>query len=283
MRPEALRVEGPALEAVRQLARGLRRQSIRISAGLPSEVLWMTSLDLEGQTRRLSRAQILALRMAELIRPIDLMNGDPDATQRRREALLAIENPSLSNQVRDAARRWKISDRQYSRRGHAKRAELVGAAQIVHSLYESRREALEAAFQAAMEFVAVRIERLDSRGHQARPDFLITIEDYPSIVVEVKSKEADDQLISLNSATEVLAASELIGMRDRACLTLCSPGVEPSVPGVIERCARLCVVDVSDLVEAVLRLLEGSLTRAGFYNWLTTPGVALAEDLPHPT
>ncbi|MCW1994384.1 UNVERIFIED_ORG: helicase [Bradyrhizobium japonicum] len=282
MRPEALRIDAPALENVRQLARGLRRQAARISSGLPSDVLWMTSLELAGPSRKLSRAQILALRSEDLTRPVDLMNGDPDADQRRRTALMAVVNPALANQVRDAAKRWKIADRMYLRRGHAKRAALVGADAVVHSLYESRREPLEAAFEAAMEFIAVRVERLDNRRQPAYPDFLITVEDYPSIVVEVKSREADDQFVTLNSATEVLAASELIGMRDRPCLTLCSPGVEPSVPGIIERCARLCVVDVSDLVEAVLRLAEGSLTRAGFYNWLTTPGVALIEDLPHP-
>lgn len=159
---------------------------------------------------------------------------------------------------------------------------MVGASDIIHALHESRREALEAAFQTAMEFVAIRIERLDSRARQAHPDFLMTVEDYPSIVVEVKSREADDQFVTLNSATEVLGASELIGMRHLPCLTVCSPGVEPSVPGVIERCARLCVVDICDLAEALIRLLEGSLTRAGLYNWLTTPGVALIEDLPPP-
>jgi hypothetical protein len=44
-----------------------------------------------------------------------------------------------------------------------------------------------------------------------------------------------------------------------------------------------CALSISvNLVEAILRPIEGPLTRAGLYNWLTTPGVALVEDLPHP-
>ena len=51
---------------------------------------------------------------------------------------------------------------------------------------------------------------------------------------------------------------------------------------VIESCGRLCVVDVSDLTEAILRVREGTLTREGLFNWLTTPGIALREDIPPP-
>src|SRR5690606_15393075 len=118
----------------------------------------------------------------------------------------------------------------------------------------------------------------DQANRQAHPDFLITIEDFPSIVVEIKSRMSDTAFVSLNDATEVLSASELIGLRANFCVTLCSPGVEPSVPGVIESCGRLCVVDVSDLTEAVLRVREGGLLRDGLFNWLTTPGIALRED-----
>ncbi len=133
-----------------------------------------------------------------------------------------------------------------------------------------------------MSFIAVSCEKIDKKGTQAYPDYLITIENFAPIVVEIKSKQSPTDLVALNAATEVLTASELIGMKERFCLTLCSPGVEPSVPGLIERCARLCVTDVSDLAEAILRLREGRLRRDDFYNWLTTPGIALMEDLPPP-
>lgn len=281
-KPALLQGDSVEIAATRRLARALRRQAARIAAGLPSDVLWMTSLELRGRQRRLSRPQILSLRHQGLCRPYDLMDGTPDADQRRRAALSTGLDTSVANQVRDAARRWKVSEREYFRNVHVRRARKVDAEPVISSLYVSRGDNLEAAFEAAMALIVVACERLDRPGLQAHPDFLITIESFPPIVVEVKSKQAETDLVSLNAATEVLSASELIGLRGSFCLTLCSPGIEPNVPGVIESCARLCVVAVSDLVEAVLRIREGSLTRDGLYNWLTTPGIALMEDLPHP-
>jgi helicase len=281
-KPEALRGNNPAIESTRRLARSLRRQAARIASGLPSDILWMTHLELPGTQRRLARQQMLSLRFQGLAQPHDLMDGTPIADGKRRLALAGDLDLTIANQVRDAARRWKASEREYFQRIHVRRATKVNCEPIISALYLKKGTNLEEAFAAAMTLIAVECESLDRVGKQAHPDFLIKIEQYPSIVVEIKSKASDSDLVALNSATEVLAASELIGLKDNFCLTVCSPGVEPSVPSLVESCRRLCVVSISDLAEAVLRLKEGSLTREGFYNWLTTPGVAAMEDLPHP-
>lgn len=281
-RPKALRGAGGKIDAVRQLARALRRQAARISAGLPSDVLWMGGLELQWQRRRLSRSQILALRAHQLVHPIDLMNGDENSDKRRREALGSNSDPTLANAVRDAARRWKINDRKYWRKLHQRRAAKVGGEDIVDGLYGSKREQLETAFEAAMSFVSIDCEKLDEKGRQAHPDYLVTIESFRPIVVEIKSKASEAALVSLNAAVEVLGASELIGLASNFCVTVCSPGVEPNVPGIVESCGRLCVVEIPDLVEAILRVREGSLSLEELYNWLTSPGIALIEDLPHP-
>lgn len=282
LRPLSLRQNPDLNSSIRQLVRSLRRQSTRINAGLPSDVLWMTGMELPGPRRRLSRAQILSLRAAMLTRPLDLMNGDPVFDQRRRAALGGIENPAVANRVRAAATSWKVQDRTYTRQIHNRRAVTVGAIDIIGNLYDNRGDELEGAFSSAMEFIGFQVEALDLPGRQAYPDFRISLNDLPPIVVEVKSKVSDTDLVGLNSSTEVLAASELIGMAGNFCITLCNPGVQPNVPSLIERCGRLCVIEVSDLAEALLRLCEGRLSLDGFYNWLTTPGVALSEDLPSP-
>lgn len=280
LRPLPLR-QNPALtNSIRQLVRSLRRQSARINAGLPSDVLWMTGMELQGPRRRLSRAQILSLRVATLTRPLDLMNGDAIFDQKRRFALGGIENPAVANRVRAAAMSWKIQDRAYTRKIHDRRAVKVGMIDFIGNLYDNRGDELERAFSKAMEFIGFQVEKLDLPGKQAHPDFRISLNDLPPIVVEVKSKISDTDLVGLNSSTEVLTASELIGMAGDFCITLCNPGVQPNVPSLIERCGRLCVLEVSDLAEALLRLREGRLSLDGFYNWLTTPGVALSEDLP---
>lgn len=280
VRPPALRDPG-ARSTVRQLARTIRRQAARVSAGLPGDILWITSLDLPERPRRLSRNHILSLRLAGLIRSIDIMDGSPEADNKRRSALDAISNPTLANRVRDAARRWKAEDRDYAKRIHQRRAEVVGGSEVVEALYTSRNHAFESAFEALLGYLSIPFQRLDGPGRIGHPDFLVQIEDFPGLVVELKSKLADHDLVSFNDATDVLRASEIIGMREHPCVTLCNPGVEPSVPGLVEGCGRLCVVEVCDLAEAAIRLREGTLSRAEFYNWLTTPGIAVREDLPH--
>jgi helicase len=281
-KPAAIRGNTPAIEATRRLARSLRRQATRIASGLPSDILWMPHLELAGTQRRLARQQMLSLRFQGLAQPHDLMDGSSVADGRRRLGLAGELDSTLPNQVRDAARRWKVSEREYFQRVHVRRSSKINFEPIISALYASKGTELEGAFAAAMASISIECEPLDRAGKQAHPDFLITIENYPSIVVEIKSKASDSDLVALNSATEVLAASELIGLKENFCLTVCSPGVEPSVPSLVESCRRLCVVSISDLAEAILRLKESSLTREGLYNWLTTPGIAAMEDLPHP-
>jgi len=279
-KPVALRAPEVG-RSVRRLARTIRRQASRISAGLPGDVLWTTSIDLQDRPRRLSRTQILALRDKGLVRSIDLMDGAAAADTARREALEAVTNPRLANLVRDAARRWKVDDREYCKRLHLRRAAPLGGTDIVEALYSSRGDAFESAFAAMLDYLAIPWQRLDAAGKIGHPDYYVTIEDYPGIVVELKSKVSDSDCVSFNAATEVLSASELIGLRDHPCLTVCNPAVEPSVPQLIESCGRLCVVEACDLAEAALRLREGVLSRGEFYNWLTAPGIALREDLPY--
>lgn len=280
-KPAILRGSNPGVDISRKLARVLRRQASRIGLGLPSECLWIASVDLQGPRRRLNRTQILSLRHQGLVKAHELMDGSSEADQKRRLALSAEENPSLANNVRDAVRRWKTADHEFFRKAHAKRAKKVGGEDVVNALYTSKGTDLENAFGEAMSWISVQCTKIDDRGQPARPDFVIGIENFSPIVVEIKSKQSDHDFVPLNSVTEVLSASELIGMRDNFCLTLCSAAVEPSVPSVIESCGRLSAVNIADFVEALLRTREGVLTREGLYNWLTTPGIALKEDIPH--
>ena len=280
IKPAALRPPTASV-AARRLARAIRRQAARISAGLPSDILWAMSLDLQDRPRRLSRSHLLGLRAHGLVRSIDLMDGAQNADAARRSALDAVSNPRLANLVREAAKRWKIDDRDYCRKIHLRRAATLGATEIVEALYSARGDAFETAFAALLDYLAIPHEKLDGPGKIGHPDFVIRIEDYPGIVAELKTKASENDVVPFNAATEVLGASELIGLRHNPCLTVCNPGVEPSVPRLIEACGRLCVVEACDFVEASLRLREGGLSRAEFYNWLTTPGIALREDLPH--
>ncbi|MXE65809.1 hypothetical protein FQ033_23815, partial [Escherichia coli] len=111
------------------------------------------------------------------------------------------------------------------------------------------------------------------------PDYLLSFTNSPDIVVELKTKLGEN-LVDFNGATDVLRASELYGYGDNFCVTLCHPGVDPSVLPIIEKCGRLSIVEGHDLGEALLRLLSGNLTQEQLWQWLSIPGAASAEDLP---
>jgi helicase len=128
--------------------------------------------------------------------------------------------------------------------------------------------------------LGIAYDKLDDKTKTGAPDYLVKLQDSPSIVIELKSKEGN-KLVDYNRAVEVLSASEVHGHKDKFCVTLCHPGVDPSVPLVITACNRLSVVESSDLGEALLRMCEGSLTQQQLWQWLASPGQALAFDLPY--
>jgi helicase len=129
-----------------------------------------------------------------------------------------------------------------------------------------------------LDVLGIPYELLDTRGKTGAPDLLLKLPDCPPVVMELKSRLSD--LVDYNDATEVLAASEVHGYRDAFCVTLCHPGVEPSVAPVVASCGRLSVVESHDLGEALLRFCERVLTARQLWQWLATPGQALAADLP---
>ena len=125
----------------------------------------------------------------------------------------------------------------------------------------------------------IEFDKLDDGIKRGAPDYLIKLANSPELVFELKTKQGEG-LVDLNSAADVLQASELHNLKDKFCVTLCHPGVDPSVLSVIESCGRLAVVEGHDLGEAMLRLFTGTLTQQQLWQWLNVPGLALAEDLP---
>lgn len=103
----------------------------------------------------------------------------------------------------------------------------------------------------------------------------------PSFVMEVKTKET--KLVGLNDATEVLAASELHSHKDKPCVTVCNPGVDPEVPALISKCGRLCVVESAELMDVLIRAHKKRVSISQLFDWLITPGQATASKLYLPS
>lgn len=280
-RPLYLRGNPGLLDALRPFPRLLRRLVWRVSEGLPEDVLWMSRIVPSNNQSKLARSEILTLRTSGMITPLQAMEGSPTSDAIRRGAFSAGRpTPTArANWFRDAVRDWKKQQRTAAAERQRRRAEKCKDSALVDQYYAARGKDFEQIFEKILDTLTISYERLDTKDKQGAPDYLIKLGDLPAFVFELKSKEAEN-LVPLNDATEVLTASELHGYRDNFCVTVCHPGVDPSVPNAIAACGRLAVVESSDLGEALLRLCEGFLDFNQLHEWLTTPGQAVSDDLP---
>lgn len=278
-----LRTTNPNLQFIRSFARVLSRYSMRIAFGLPSECHWLRDLELNAPTKRLSRRQIVDLHQHGLSRPHKLMDGSPKYDALRQAAVPRANGVNYPNLVRDAAKNWKVDQRRHYRRRHSSKAKIHGCDGQIADVYDKKGKELETAVSTLLQDITIVCSILDDGTKPGWPDLKIEFTGNglsTDVVAEVKSKEKETSLVPLNDATEVLAASELAGMPNHPCITICSPGVEPSVPTSISGCSRLSVVEIVDLAEAYLRVKDGNLTIDDLFNWMVTPGIALTEDLP---
>lgn len=269
------------LEALSKLPRVIRRFIFRLNEGLPDEILWLTELNITGGTFKLNRDEILSIFNSGYAKPEMLMLGTQEADEVRQKVFdKAKPSPiAKSNWLRDSVREWKKSIRKSYLARHQRRAKNCPAVGLIKEYYENLGTHFENSFEAVLSFLSIDYIKLDNTGSIGAPDYLINFQNSPSVIFELKSKQ-NDKLVNYNEATEVLAASEIHGYRDNFCVTLCHPGVDPSVPLAIADCARLSVVESGDLGEALIRVCEGKLTQSQLWQWLTTPGQAMAGDLP---
>lgn len=279
--PKALVSNAAALPLIARLPRIIRRMSYRISEGLPDNLLWMTQLLDEDAKFRITRAEILELGKAGMSRPEKVMMGDA-ASDKIRIAVFKAVKPSpeaKANWLRDKVRDWKKDQRKRACERQAQRAKKCPDAKLIPAFYDSIGNEFEVVFEKILNQLKLPFTKLDEKTKTGAPDYLITFAPGKQLIAELKSKEKGN-LVDYNKAVEVLAASEVHGHKDKFCVTLCHPGVDPSVPTVIAECARLCVVESPDLGEGLLRLCEGNISSEQLWQWLTTPGQALTQDLP---
>jgi helicase len=281
-RPRSLRASDATLGALASLTRVIRRLAYRVQEGLPDDALWMTTVREPGAPFALRRHEILALRANGLGSPESLMLGTSDADTRRQAAFAGAKPTpqAKANWMRDACREWKKSQRRRAGERQERRAKRCANVELVRRFYSATGDDFEKAFEEVLTTLKVAFERLDDKTKTGAPDYLVRLAGVPSIVMELKTKQGE-KLVDYNKAVEVLAASEIHGLREHFCVTLCHPGVDPSVPLVIASCGRLSVVESVDLGEALLRRCEGGLSDAQLFQWLASPGQALASDLPY--
>jgi len=265
-----------------RLPRIIRRLSFRVAEGLPDDVLWMTSMNSFDSEYRLRRHEILTLKANGFTSPEQVMLGSKEADKVRKKAFKKVKpSPQAkANWLRDTCRNWKVAERSRAAERHLRRVRRCKHVELIQKYYDSSGTDFETVFENILDVLEISYKRLDDKTKTGAPDYLIDLQDYPQLIVELKTKMGN-KLVDYNKAVEVLVASEIHNHRDKFCVTLCHPGVDPSVPMAIAACGRLSVVESADLGEALLRLCEGSLSQSQLWQWLASPGQALAADLPY--
>lgn len=274
-------VDDQYLFGLRTIIRHIYNLSSRLTSGVPNDVQWMFELN-KFDGANLSRDEIIHLRELGVIRIEDAMRGDQEIEAHRNTVFQkAKPAPQVkSTWFRDSCRVLKNTQREGAKERQSKRAKQCPQVQLINDYYTSLGNDFESVFEKILVFLNIAHERLDNKDVIGAPDYLVHFSDEDKIVVELKSKQGD-KLVDYNGSTEVLAASEVHGHKDTYCVTLCQPGVDPSVAPAITRCTRLTVIESVDLGEALLRLCEGKISVAQMYEWLTRPGQALKDDLPY--
>ena len=265
---------------LKQLPRVITRLTFRLYEGLPDQALWLKNIEEVNDQFTLSRHEISYLIEHNLITPERVSDGSGDADYIRLHAFSKIKNKhQKANWLRDTCKEWKHLQRAKAASRHIKKSALLDLGADFKRYYSSLGTDFEDAFENLLNKVKIKTEKLDKRGNFGAPDFLILIENLQPIVIELKTKKGNG-LVDYNNATEVLAASEIYDFKNNPCVTLCNPGVDPSIPNLIITCGRLCIVESNDFGEALLRVASNNLSLESFWKWLTTPGQALTRDLP---
>ncbi|EKN4036974.1 DEAD/DEAH box helicase [Yersinia enterocolitica] len=281
LRPDFLSDE--VVSNLRILPRFISKLAFRANTGLTENALWLTALNKIYPERglKLSRIEMLKIAESDFGKPELLAQGEKEADAFRMDLFRNVK-PSPHNKanwLREAAKIWKMNQRNIAAERHINKAKQLSFEGVFKNYYYSRGVEYEKAFEELLNIAQVDFEKLDDGKKAGAPDYLIRLENSPEIIVELKTKQGEN-LVDLNSATDVLRASELYGYGSSFCVTLCHPGVDPSVLPVIETCMRLSVVEGHDMGEALLRLLSGTLSQEQLWQWLNVPGLALTEDLP---
>jgi helicase len=281
LKPSYFQLTEDEMLVLRRLPRTLQSLIRRLNEGLPEDVLWMLELNGQNEPFRLNREEILRLRRSGLRSPTTMMVGDV-VTDASRVACFPTARPSphaKANWLRDRTRAWKSAQRASASRKQLARASRCPQLQLLERFYSSLGTGFEVAFAEVLTYLGIDWEKLDNSATIGAPDYLLKLVPGRPLVFELKTRESE-RLVDYNRAVEVLAASEVHGYGKAFCITLCHPGVDPSVPGVIVSCGRLAVVESHDLGEALLRVCEGDLNFEQLHQWLATPGQATAADLP---
>lgn len=155
---------------------------------------------------------------------------------------------------------------------HLRRAsEQPGRREFIEKSYSLVGTQYEDAIEEMLESLEWSVEKLDDGKRQGVPDFLLTWND-TSIVIECKTKQNEEALISKEDAFSVLTKSVDINADHR--ITIGKPDFSAFCREKAAGARTVTLVPHYCFAEAMIRAWEGSLSVDDLFSWLLAPGVA---------
>ena len=238
----------------------------RTRHGVPSDLLDLIAAAQAFSVPGFGRQRAMAVRGEGLSDPNDLMS-----TSVQRIAEVVGSHPRAEALVHAVAERqgrvlkgWKVR--------HLRRAgQQPNRVRIMEASYDATGTDYETAVEEILETLDWTVDKLDDGRRQGMPDFLIKWQDR-AIVVECKTKQSDEALISKEDAFAVLAKSVDINADHR--VTIGKPDFSSFCREKAAGARNVTLVPHFFLAESILRVWEGVLSTDDVFNWLLRPGVA---------
>jgi helicase len=162
---------------------------------------------------------------------------------------------------------------------HIRVAKELGAESLVERCYTENGTAYEDAVHKLLAYTkAFKITVIDDGKRQNVPDFLVQLENTEA-VIECKTATKNPALINKEDAWAVIQKAADYDQKIRR-ITLGKPAFDETSKKKAAAAANLTLIENGVFVEAVLRILQETLSPEEFMNWITMPGVSELERLP---
>lgn len=162
---------------------------------------------------------------------------------------------------------------------HMRVAKGLGAESFVERCYAENGTAYEKAVHNLVAFTkAFTVTVIDDGKRQNVPDFLLQLGSIEALV-ECKSATKNPALINKEDAWAVIQKATDFDPKMRR-ITLGKPAFDETSKRKAAASTDLTLIENGVFVEAVLRLLQKTLSPEEFMAWITTPGVSELERLP---
>ena len=162
---------------------------------------------------------------------------------------------------------------------HIRVAKKFGAEALVERCYLDTGTEYEKAVYDLLVFTkAVTVTVIDDGKRQNVPDLLIKLGDLEALI-ECKTATKNPALINKEDAWAIVQKATDFDPHQRR-ITLGKPAFDETSKSKVAASADLTLVENGLFIEAVLRLLEKTLSPKEFMRWITVPGVSQLERLP---